>query len=146
MSSQAATATGEHFFELPRISVSAQLSGRLAGALLFAAAVSSVIITGGIVFVLLYESSTFFGHVSLAQFLFDTQWTPLFSDAHYGILPLLCGTLVTTFVALSVALPVGIVVAVFLSEFTKPWLREILKPILELLAAVPTVVYGYFAL
>ncbi|NUN07365.1 MAG: phosphate ABC transporter permease subunit PstC, partial [Bdellovibrio sp.] len=79
-------------------------------------------------------------------FLTDTQWTPLFENAHYGILPLLCGTFLSTFIALTVAIPLGTVAAAFLSEYIRPSFREVLKPILELLAAVPTVVYGYFAL
>lgn len=114
--------------------------------LLFVAAFSSVAVTGGIVFILLYESSGFFKHVSLRAFLTDHQWTPLFADAHYGIMPLVAGTLVTTGVALAVALPMGTIVAIYLSEFAPFRLRETLKPLLELLSAVPTVVYGYFAL
>jgi phosphate transport system permease protein len=114
--------------------------------LLFVAAFSSVAVTGGIVFILLYESSGFFKHVSLTAFLTDHQWTPLFADAHYGIMPLVAGTLVTTGVALAVALPLGTIVAIYLSEFAPFRLRETLKPLLELLSAVPTVVYGYFAL
>lgn len=114
--------------------------------LLFLAAASSVLITVGIVGVLVYESATFFSHVSLRQFLGDTQWTPLFDPPHYGIWPLLCGTFVTTMVALLVAVPVGTIIAIWLSEYAPGRLREILKPVLELLAAVPTVVYGYFAL
>ena len=88
----------------------------------------------------------FFRHVSLVEFLTDTLWTPLFADPRYGILPLVAGTLVTTLVALAVALPLGTIVAIYLSEFAPLRLREILKPMLELLSAVPTVVYGYFAL
>ncbi len=88
----------------------------------------------------------FFAHVSLKDFLTDTQWTPLFENARYGILPLLSGTLLSTVIALSVAIPLGTVAAAFLSEYVRPSAREILKPVLELLAAVPTVVYGYFAL
>jgi len=114
--------------------------------LLFLSALCSVAVTCGIVAVLFYESLTFFAHVSLTEFLTDTLWTPLFADAHYGILPLVAGTFVTTAVALAVALPIGTIVAVYLSEFAPSTLREIVKPILELLSAVPTVVYGYFAL
>jgi phosphate transport system permease protein len=114
--------------------------------LLFLAALCSVAITCGIVAILIYESAAFFAHVSLTEFLTDTLWTPLFADAHYGILPLVAGTVVTTAVALCVALPIGTIVAVYLSEFAPPFLREIIKPLLELLSAVPTVVYGYFAL
>ncbi|GAB4508561.1 MAG: phosphate ABC transporter permease subunit PstC [Sulfuricaulis sp.] len=114
--------------------------------LLFLAAFSSVAITLGIVGVLVYESLAFFGHVSLWDFLTDTQWTPLFDDAHYGILPLMAGTLVTTAIALVVAIPIGTITAIYLSEYATHRMREIIKPALELLSAVPTVVYGYFAL
>ncbi len=113
---------------------------------LFLAAFSSVLVTVGIVGVLVYESLQFFKEVRIVDFLTDTQWTPLFSDAHYGILPLICGTMVTTFVAVLVAVPVGTVTAIYLSEYAPHRLREFVKPVLELLSAVPTVVYGYFAL
>ena len=113
---------------------------------LLLAALSSIAITLGIVGILLFESASFFAHVSMKDFLTDTYWTPLFAVPRYGILPLVAGTLVTTAVALAVAIPVGTIVAVYLSEFAPSLLREILKPILELLSAVPTVVYGYFAL
>jgi phosphate transport system permease protein len=113
---------------------------------LFLAALSSVAITLGIVGILVYESATFFSHVSLTEFLTDTLWTPLFAVPRYGILPLVAGTLVTTAVALAVAVPIGTLVAIYLSEFAPTALREVLKPVLELLSAVPTVVYGYFAL
>jgi phosphate transport system permease protein len=114
--------------------------------LLFLAASSSVLITAGIVGILLVESARFFAHVPLGAFLTDTLWTPGFANPRYGILPLVAGTLVTTGVALLVALPVGTIVAIYLSEFAPPRLREGVKPLLELLSAVPTVVYGYFAL
>jgi len=113
---------------------------------LFAAAGTSVVITFAIVGTLVYESSAFFEHVSLREFLTDTQWTPLFADAHYGILPLVCGTFVTTMIALLVAIPLGTISAIWLSEYAPHKIREALKPALELLTAVPTVVYGYFAL
>lgn len=113
---------------------------------LFLSAFSSVLVTLGIVGILAYESITFFQQVSVIDFLTDTQWTPLFADAHYGILPLLSGTAVTTFVALLVAIPLGTVAAVYLSEYAPHQIREGVKPVLELLSAVPTVVYGYFAL
>lgn len=113
---------------------------------LFLAAMSSVAITLGIVGVLLYESEQFFRHVSIVEFLTDTQWTVLFSEPHYGIMPLVTGTLVTSITALVVALPLGTVVAIYLSEYASHQVREVLKPILELLSAVPTVVFGYFAL
>lgn len=115
-------------------------------AVLFLAAASSVLITLAIIGVLLVESLGFFAHVSLWNFLTDTQWTPLFADAHFGILPLLCGTLVTTLIAVGVAFPLGTVIAIYLSEFASARLRETIKPLLEILSAVPTVVYGFFAL
>ncbi len=113
---------------------------------LLLAAFSSVAVTIGIVGVLAYESAVFFREVSILEFLTDTQWTPLFDDAHYGILPLVAGTLVTTAVALLVAIPIGTITAIYLSEYAPHRLREVIKPFLELLSAVPTVVYGYFAL
>lgn len=113
---------------------------------LFLAALSSVGTTFGILYILVTESWLFFQEVSLFDFLTDTQWTPLFNDKHYGILPLLSGTFVTSSVALLVAIPLGTIVAIYLSEFSSSKLREWVKPILELLAAIPTVVYGYFAL
>ncbi|TKB76140.1 MAG: phosphate ABC transporter permease subunit PstC [Nitrospira sp.] len=119
---------------------------RIIEALLLLAALSSVGITLGIVGVLLYESAVFFRQVSPLDFLTDTQWTPLFADAHYGILPLLAGTLTTTAVALALALPVGTITAVFLSEYASARVRETVKPFLELLTSVPTVIFGYFAL
>jgi len=123
-----------------------QIKERTIEFILFLAAVSSVVITIGIVGVLVWESALFFKHVSLWDFLTDTQWTPLFDDAHYGILPLLSGTLVTTAIALMVAIPVGTITAIYLSEYASHRAREVIKPIMELLSAVPTVVYGYFAL
>lgn len=115
------------------------------GMLLFAA-LFSVFVTLGIVYVLVSESVRFFQHVSMWDFLTDTQWTPLFDDAHYGIMVLLSGTLVSSLVALLVAIPLGTIIAIYLSEFAPFSLREIAKPFLELLGGVPTVVYGYFAL
>ena len=119
---------------------------RLIELVLFLAACVSVATTVGIVLILLKESFVFFQHVSLWNFLTDTQWTPLFSDAHYGILPLLSGTLVSSLVALAVAIPLGTVIAIYLSEFAPFAVREVAKPFLELLSGVPTIVYGYFAL
>jgi phosphate transport system permease protein len=113
---------------------------------LFLAALVSVATTVGIVLILLKESFVFFQAVSLWDFLTDTQWTPLFSDAHYGIMPLLSGTLVSSTVALLVAIPLGTIIAIYLSEFAPFTVREIAKPFLELLGGIPTIVYGYFAL
>lgn len=114
--------------------------------LLFLCTVSSIFITLSIVLVLSYESYGFFQEVSIIEFFTTTEWTPLFENPKFGILPLVVGTLLTTFIALLVALPLGLITAVYLSEYAPHKLREVIKPILELLAAVPTVVYGYFAL
>jgi len=115
-------------------------------AVLFAAAASSVFVTVGIVFILVRESIPFFQHVSFVEFATGTEWTPLFDEPKYGILPLLCGTFLTTIIALLMAIPLGTIIATYLSEYANARWREFLKPVLELLAAVPTVVYGYFAL
>ena len=114
--------------------------------LLFCCSLLSVLTTAGIIWVLLSETIGFFKHVSIIDFLTDTQWTPMFTNKHFGILPLLCGTLVTTFIAIAVAVPLGLISAVYLSEYAAAQTRQIIKPLLEILAAVPTVVYGYFAL
>ncbi len=122
------------------------LRERFIEALLFLTAFASVAITLAIVVMLVKESYEFFQHVSIWDFITDTQWTPLFDDAHYGILPLVSGTLVSSAVALLVAIPLGTVIAIYLSEFAPFTVREIAKPFLELLGGVPTIVYGYFAL
>jgi len=109
-------------------------------------ALSAVFTTIAIVIILIYESYSFFEHVSLFDFLTDNQWTPLFEDAHYGIMPLVSGTLTISFVALAFAVPVGTIAAIYLSEFASHKTRETVKPILELLAGVPTIAFGYFAL
>lgn len=123
-----------------------KLRDRVIETLLMGAALVAVFTTLAIVYVLVRESLPFFEHVSLRDFLTDTMWTPLFADARYGIMPLVAGTMVTTLVALAVAIPCGTLIAIYLSEFAPHQLREIIKPALELLGAVPTVVYGYFAL
>ncbi|MBF5039071.1 MULTISPECIES: phosphate ABC transporter permease subunit PstC [unclassified Methylophilus] len=114
--------------------------------ILMTAALVAVATTFAIVGVLLFESLSFFKTVSVVDFLTDSQWTPLFEDAHYGIMPLVSGTLTTSAIALAVAVPIGTVSAIFLSEFASHKTRETIKPILELLVGVPTVVFGYFAL
>ncbi len=113
---------------------------------LFLCALFSVFITLSIVVILAFESYGFFKAVSIVEFLTGKEWSPLFFEPKFGILPLVTGTLLTTAIALAVALPLGIMVAVYLSEYAPHRMREIIKPVLELLAAVPTVVYGYFAL
>jgi phosphate transport system permease protein len=114
--------------------------------LLFLAALSSIAITLGIMGILVMESLPFFYEVSIKEFFTSSEWSPLFANPQYGILPLLCGTLLTTLVALIVAIPAGTIIAIYLSEYASVRVREILKPSLELFSAVPTVVYGYFAL
>lgn len=119
---------------------------RVIESILFFAASVSVLTTAGIVWVLVSESITFFRQVSLWDFLTDTQWTPLFDDAHFGIMVLLTGTLTSSLVALCVAIPLGTTIAIYLSEFASHRVREVAKPLLELLGGVPTIIYGYFAL
>ena len=113
---------------------------------LFICALVTVLTTLGIIWVLLSESYSFFSEVSLGEFLTDKEWTPLFSQKHFGIMPLVTGTLLTTFIAICVALPMGLTIAVYLNEYAPKGIRKTVKPILEILAAVPTVVYGFFAL
>lgn len=122
------------------------VSERLIESLLFGAAAVSVLTTIGIMYVLISESIHFFANVSIVDFLTDTQWTPLFDDAHFGIMVLVSGTLVSSLVALLVAVPMGTVIAIYLSEFANGKVREVAKPILELLGGIPTIVFGYFAL
>lgn len=113
---------------------------------LFLTALSSIFITISIVVVLSYESISFFKEISIIEFLTGTEWTPLFAEPKFGILPLIAGTLLTTAIALAITLPIGLTTAIYLSEYAPHKFRETVKPILELLEAVPTVVYGYFAL
>ncbi|MFN8944017.1 MAG: PstC family ABC transporter permease, partial [Pseudobdellovibrionaceae bacterium] len=131
---------------LAQIIIRRKKKERLIELFLFLCAASSVFVTLAIVSILLVESIPFFQEVSIKQFLFDTEWTPLFDNPRYGIWPLLGGTFMTSIIAISLALPSGIIIAGLLSEYLPHRLKEILKPCLELLAAVPTVVYGYFAL
>ncbi len=114
--------------------------------LLFLCSLLSVFTTGAIIYILLSQTIQFFKVVPIMQFLTDTQWTPLFTNRHFGILPLLSGTLLTTAIAVAVAIPIGLISAVYLSEYAHSKMRNIIKPLMEILAAVPTVVYGYFAL
>ena len=109
-------------------------------------ALITILTTIGILWVLLSQSLVFFKEVSLLEFLTAREWTPLFVKKKFGILPLLSGTALTTFVGIAVAFPLGITIAIYLSEYAAPRVRNIFKPMLEILAAVPTVVYGFFAL
>ena len=123
-----------------------RLKEKIIQSILMLCAGFSLLTTFGILYVLLSEAIGFFSEVSLLEFFTDTQWTPLFSDKHYGILPLVTGTLLTAFIAIALALPIGLTIAIYLNEYASRKLRKTLKPVLEVLAVVPTVVYGYFAL
>jgi phosphate transport system permease protein len=114
--------------------------------LLFLSAALSVVITVVLVTVLAVETASFLSEVSIVEFLFGTQWTPLFANPRFGILPLVAGTLLVSAIAIAVAAPMGLLVAIYLSEYAPDRLRRLVKPTLEVLAGVPTVVYGYFAL
>ena len=113
---------------------------------LFLSSILSILITVGIVAVLLFEAITFFGDVSLWEFITGTRWTPLFSSKQFGVLALVAGTTLTAVLAMVVALPLGLLSAIYLSEYAPQNVRRLVKPILEVLAGIPTVVYGYFAL
>jgi phosphate transport system permease protein len=113
---------------------------------LFLCAAGSILVTGGIIFVLLFETLAFLREVPITEFLFGTVWTPLFSEKRFGVLPLVTGTLLASSIAMLVALPAGLLTAVYLSEYAASSVRRVVRPVLEVLAGVPTVVYGYFAL
>jgi phosphate transport system permease protein len=119
---------------------------RLIEVILMMAALTAVFITLAIVYILTTEASTFFKDASMVEFLTGKEWSPLFENPHYGILPLVTGTLTTSLVALAIAIPFGTISAIYLSEFASHKTRETIKPILELIVGVPTVVFGYFAL
>jgi phosphate transport system permease protein len=132
--------------ELATIKAKRKRTDRIVELLLLAAACVSVFTTLGIVYILLKESLIFFGSVPIWDFLTDSQWTPLFDDAHFGIAVLLAGTVSSSLVALLIAIPLGTIIAIYLSEFAGYKTRELLKPALELLSGIPTIIYGYFAL
>lgn len=113
---------------------------------LLSSALITIAITAGIILVLSIEAINFFKEVSIVDFLTDPEWTPLFANKHFGILPLLSGTLITSFIAVAFAVPVGLSISIYISEYAPKSFRKTIKPALELLAAVPTVVYGFFAL
>ncbi|MGZ9032502.1 MAG: phosphate ABC transporter permease subunit PstC [Burkholderiaceae bacterium] len=122
------------------------LKERVIELLLMLTGLVAVFTTVAITVILVYESIGFFELVSIWDFLTGTVWTPLFANPSYGILPLISATLTITFIALIVAVPMGTIIAIYLSEFAPHKLREVIKPALELIAAVPTIVFGYFAL
>ncbi|MFF8481925.1 phosphate ABC transporter permease subunit PstC [Streptomyces antibioticus] len=114
--------------------------------LLVAASLVSVLTTIGIVIALIPPAAEFFGKVNLGEFITGTNWAPLFKPPHFGVIPLVTGTLMVTLIALLVAVPLGLGAAVYLSEYARPRVRSVFKPMLEVLAGIPTVVYGFFAL
>ena len=114
--------------------------------LLMLAALISVLTTTGIVLSLIEETISFFGEVGIGDYLFGTDWAPLFEPASFGVLPLVLGTMLISLVAMIVAIPLGLAAAIYLAEYARPAVRKTIKPILELLAGVPTIVFGYFAL
>jgi len=126
------------------------LTERAAGWLFFACAVMSILTTFGIVGSLLSQALGFFREIPLWDFLFGTTWSPILKDAegnrHYGVLPLVSGTVLVAAIAAAVAVPAGLAIAIYLSEYAPDKLRRTIKPVLEVLAGIPTVVYGYFAL
>lgn len=132
--------------QLARSKVARKRKDRFVESILLLAACVSVFTTLAIVYILIKESLVFFSQVPLWDFLTDTQWTPLFDDAHFGISVLLAGTLSSSFVALLIAVPLGTIIAIYLSEFAGHKTREVLKPMLELLSGIPTIIYGFFAL
>jgi phosphate transport system permease protein len=114
--------------------------------LLVLAALVSVLTTTGIVLSLLGETIAFFGEVGVGEYITGTKWTPLFEPGSFGVLPLVSGTFLITGIAMLVAIPLGLGAAIYLSEYARPRVRKVIKPMLELLAGVPTIVFGYFAL
>ncbi len=119
---------------------------KIVAAVLFCCAFISVFTSLGIIFIIFQVTFEFFQEVSLAQFFLDTKWTPLFANKHFGVWPLINGTFLTTAIAMAVAIPLGLSSAIYLSEYAPPKVAAILRPAVELLAGIPTVVYGYFAL
>jgi phosphate transport system permease protein len=124
----------------------ARMHERLIERALLACGLVSIVTTAAIVGVLLFETIEFFSAVPITDFFFDTEWTPLFAEKRFGIWPLMAGTMLTAVIAIAVALPFGLLAAIYLAEFATPRARKVLKPTLEVLAGVPTIVYGYFAL
>tara|TARA_B100001245_G_scaffold82847_1_gene59496 strand:- start:197 stop:1105 length:909 start_codon:yes stop_codon:yes gene_type:complete len=130
----------------PRRRKSAHFEGVIVKWIFFGCAALSILTTVAILVTLIYQASSFFFEVSLWEFLTGTRWTPILKPRAYGVLPLVSGTLLVTLIAAAVALPIGLMTAIFLSEYAPDKIRRIIKPILEILAGIPTVVYGYFAL
>ncbi|MBU7582236.1 MAG: phosphate ABC transporter permease subunit PstC [Nostoc sp. TH1S01] len=125
---------------------SEDITEKIIAAILFCCGLVSVLTTFGIVIIIFQVTFEFFQEVPLAEFFLDTKWTPLFAERHFGIWPLISGTFLTTLTAMAVAIPLGLSSAIYLSEYAQPKVAAILRPAVELLAGIPTVVYGYFAL
>ena len=123
-----------------------KLEGQVIRIIFFLCAIISILTTVAILFTLIFQALSFFNEISIWEFLTGTRWTPILKPRAYGVLPLVSGTLLVTVIAAAVALPVGLFTAIFLSEYAPDKIRRIIKPILEILAGIPTVVYGYFAL
>ncbi|MCS6838365.1 MAG: phosphate ABC transporter permease subunit PstC [Bdellovibrionaceae bacterium] len=132
--------------QLKRLIEHRKITERWVTTLFFGVSLTSIITIFLIAFTLFAESIPFFEQVSFFEFLTAPEWTPLFENPKFGIMPLVAATLTTTWIAIVVATLLGVTLACFLSEFASPWLRETIKPILEILAGIPTIVYGYFAL
>ncbi len=130
----------------PKKKLWVKLEGSIVKWLFMSCALVSILTTVGILIILLYQGYGFFKEINLWEFLTGTRWTPILKPRSYGVLPLVSGTLIVTVIAASVALPVGLMTAIFLSEYAADRVRRVIKPILEILAGIPTVVYGYFAL
>ena len=145
MNQQTAGVSSESAVEL-HFRRSRNLKERAIGVLLFVCAAMSTLVTVGVVAVLLGESINFFSQISIVEFLTGTRWEPMFQEKHFGVLPLLFGSVMVAAGAAIIALPIGLLTAIFLSEYAPTGLRKVLKPLLEILAGIPTVVYGYFAL
>src|ERR671920_1891341 len=124
---------------------SRRTSERIVGAILWVCGAISLLTTVGIIVVLVQQALVFFSHVPVADFLLGTTWTALFKTPQYGVLPLVSGTLLITVIAMAVSIPLGLMSAIYLSEYAPLRVRDILKPSLELLAGIPTIVYGFFA-
>ena len=143
----ASTATAQGRAEAPSLRAARRRWGEgLIRALLVLAALISILTTTGIVISLVRETVLFFQEVPIGDYLFGTKWTPLFEPASFGVLPLISGTLLITGIGMLVAIPLGIAAAIYLAEYARPGVRKVIKPVLELLAGVPTIVFGYFAL
>ena len=146
MRAEAAAPTGTESQARPRRRTVRRLREAPIYAFLFLCAIISIFTTVGIVFVLFEETANFFEEVSVLDFVGGTEWTPLFTEKHFGVLPLLNATLLMAIGAMCVAVPLGLLVAIYLSEYASSGVRQVVKPVLEVLAGIPTVVYGYFAL